>query len=71
METPAINGRAGQNVNQCGSWILRLPGLPLKNCAACGVPFEPLQHWHQLCRQCWSYNRIGHACALFNARAAR
>jgi hypothetical protein len=71
METPAFSERSGRSVNQCGNSILRLPGSPLKNCATCGVPFRPVHQWHELCRQCWTYNRIGDACARFNAEVTR
>jgi len=71
METPAISGRFEGNENKSGRLILRFPGSPLKNCAACGVPFRPVHHWHELCRQCWTYNRIGNACARFNAGVPR
>ena len=71
MAAPVINGRSGSSNDRCGNQIVYLPGSLLKPCAICGAPFRPEQPWHALCRQCWTFDRIGRACALFNARAAR
>lgn len=70
MKTPAFSERFRVNENQCGNSILRLPGSPLKNCAAGGVPFKPVHQWHELCPQCWEFERIAVACARFHRRAA-
>ena len=66
MKTPAIYGRFPGGRERCGSQILNFPDSPRKNCIACGVPFNPILQWHELCRQCWTFNRIGLACTRFN-----
>ena len=67
MEAPARNGRSGESSDRRGSTIVNFPAPLLKRCADCGAPFKPAQPWHRLCRQCWTFDRIGRACALFNA----
>lgn len=70
MTAPHNRGRVGNGKEQCGSSILAFPGLPYKNCTVCGVPFTPCHPWHRLCRQCWTFRRIAHACCSFNRRVA-
>jgi len=70
MTAPRYMGRVSEAENEIGIDILSFTARANKNCAVCGVHFKPTYPWHELCRQCWSYNRIGHACARFNARPA-
>lgn len=67
METPAVKGRFGKAKERSAAKILRFPGLPSKPCAICGAQFRPVQQWHQLCRQCWTFNCLGQAVVRFNA----
>jgi hypothetical protein len=66
MKTPHFQGRSGESSNKRGSRIVNLPESPLKRCATCGCGFQPVHLWHELCRQCRSYNRISHSYPRFS-----
>jgi hypothetical protein len=55
------SGEAGnQNYNADSKIIHLLPKeITRRPCRSCGVPFIPAQIHHRLCRDCWSWARVG------------
>lgn len=70
MTAPHQRGRVSEANNPTGIVILNFTPRSNKHCATCGVPFQPVHQWHELCRQCWTFKRLALACARFNRRAA-